>query len=450
MAERQAPGPQRAPRAPGGATQSGGAGPEPGELLASLLGVMRHGADARRHAGATSGYGCGSECEGDADDGAAPSPGAGGLAARPPPASPGPAGAVGGASPPGAAASPARAAPPQRARRRSGAALAALAEVSEERLARAEKRALKNRESAARSRQRRQQHTEALEGDNAALRAKVLGLRAQVTLLQARVAELERRLQEVQAGPGIDPPRPPSLSLPPVTGLSLPPLPQLPCADALGAAAAPAPAEQTARSAAQPLRSDDGACPHAAPSSPAPQPGGPDLAALSHLLALALAAARPPPQAGGKQAATGTGLPAMLAALQHLDDGAARGAPAAPRREAGGAAPAAASAAGQLPAAASLATRPQRGARRGVVLVRAGGSFSESLNAGALGELQRRLAALRRQEAAEAARRARPALPFNVKMADEAEADHRLITSWHENAWSLLREEQPRRTDALQ
>jgi hypothetical protein len=58
--------------------------------------------------------------------------------------------------------------------------LQALAEVSEERLAKQEKRMIKNRESAARSRLRRQQHTEALEEQNAGLRAELAALHTQV------------------------------------------------------------------------------------------------------------------------------------------------------------------------------------------------------------------------------------------------------------------------------
>jgi hypothetical protein len=58
--------------------------------------------------------------------------------------------------------------------------LQALADVSEERLAKQEKRMIKNRESAARSRLRRQQHTEALEEQNAGLKAEVATLHTQV------------------------------------------------------------------------------------------------------------------------------------------------------------------------------------------------------------------------------------------------------------------------------
>jgi hypothetical protein len=58
--------------------------------------------------------------------------------------------------------------------------LQALAEVSEERLAKQEKRMIKNRESAARSRLRRQQHTEALEEQNAGLKAELGALHTQV------------------------------------------------------------------------------------------------------------------------------------------------------------------------------------------------------------------------------------------------------------------------------
>ncbi|WIA31815.1 hypothetical protein OEZ86_002682 [Tetradesmus obliquus] len=86
----------------------------------------------------------------------------------------------------------------QRARRKNTDTmqkLQALAEVSEDRLAKQEKRMIKNRESAARSRLRRQQHTEALEEQNAGLRAELAALHSQVGMLQARVNELEWQLQ---------------------------------------------------------------------------------------------------------------------------------------------------------------------------------------------------------------------------------------------------------------
>ncbi|WIA11686.1 hypothetical protein OEZ85_011783 [Tetradesmus obliquus] len=86
----------------------------------------------------------------------------------------------------------------QRARRKNTdmmQKLQALAEVSEDRLAKQEKRMIKNRESAARSRLRRQQHTEALEEQNAGLRAELAALHSQVGMLQARVNELEWQLQ---------------------------------------------------------------------------------------------------------------------------------------------------------------------------------------------------------------------------------------------------------------
>lgn len=52
--------------------------------------------------------------------------------------------------------------------------------MSEERLAKQEKRMLKNRESAARSRLRRQQHAEQLEEQNKHLEAEVATLHSQV------------------------------------------------------------------------------------------------------------------------------------------------------------------------------------------------------------------------------------------------------------------------------
>ncbi|KAF6256754.1 hypothetical protein COO60DRAFT_1702216 [Scenedesmus sp. NREL 46B-D3] len=80
--------------------------------------------------------------------------------------------------------------------------LQALAEVSEDRLAKQEKRMIKNRESAARSRMRRQQHAEALEEQNAGLQADVAALHTQVAMLQARVNELEWQLQVANAAAG--------------------------------------------------------------------------------------------------------------------------------------------------------------------------------------------------------------------------------------------------------
>jgi hypothetical protein len=51
----------------------------------------------------------------------------------------------------------------------------------------------------------------------------------------------------------------------------------------------------------------------------------------------------------------------------------------------------------------------------------------------------RAMEAMPTQEQADRTKLGRPILPENVLMWNELEADHKLITSWHENAWRQFR-----------
>lgn len=53
--------------------------------------------------------------------------------------------------------------------------------------------------------------------------------------------------------------------------------------------------------------------------------------------------------------------------------------------------------------------------------------------------LEKRIAFLQSQEAANKAIAKRPSLPKNTLLWAEVEEDHRLIVNWHEQAWKQLK-----------